>query len=65
MPLVTLNLILKSHLVVRQEHLALCVSLYENESVARFYSLIQLGFSNEFDLYKKRMQEDVQLGLGI
>lgn len=44
--------------------LALCVSLYENESVQDFIR-DPIGFSNEFDLYKKRTQEDVQLGLGI
>ena len=44
--------------------LALCVSLYENESVQDFIR-DPVGFSQEFDLYKKKTQEDVQLGLGI
>ena len=44
--------------------LALCVSLYENESVKDFIR-DPVGFSREFELYKKKTQEDIQLGLGI
>lgn len=44
--------------------LALCVSLYENESVQDFIR-DPVGFSREFELYKKKTQEDIQLGLGI
>lgn len=44
--------------------LALCVSLYENESAQDFIR-DPVGFSQKFDLYKKKTQEDVQLGLGI
>ena len=44
--------------------LALCVSLYENESAQDFIR-DPVDFSQKFDLYKKKTQEDVQLGLGI
>ncbi|WP_109077934.1 DarT1-associated NADAR antitoxin family protein [Aggregatibacter kilianii] len=44
--------------------LALCVSLYENESVQDFIQ-DPVNFSQQFDLYEKKTQENIQLGLGI
>jgi hypothetical protein len=46
--------------------LALCVSLYENESVKDFIQ-DPIGFSQEFELYRQRIKDDEnsQLGLGF
>ena len=46
--------------------LALCVSLYENESVKDFIQ-DPIGFSQEFELYGQRIKDDEnsQLGLGF
>lgn len=46
--------------------LALCVSLYENESVKDFIQ-DPIGFAQEFELYRRKIKEDEnsQLGLGF
>lgn len=46
--------------------LALCVSLYENESVKDFIQ-DPIGFSQEFELYRQKIKDDEnsQLGLGF